>query len=242
MIRTCRACAVSRWHAFEGTDMDPARTTRRLVRASCAVVALIAVCAAAGAARPTKEKPEVSSDEYEIYNAALNGMQFPKEDVHVLIFDQTLRFGCTKTSDNAISVNSCSFLAIAPDTPKQIMKLLRDSWPQVSKSTCDEFERQNGTSAKLRDSLVTSWKHRLVGGDIKDSGGSEWDSADFEVFFSRVGFDPQRTEAVVYVLLFSHVDQVQTGGDYFFFRRDKSNGWEMKGRVRYFEKDKIRSK
>jgi hypothetical protein len=202
---------------------------------------LVLTVAIGAGGQATPKRSEVSVDEYRVYNTVLDNMQFPQENVHVLIFNKTLDFSCNE-SDGLPLANDCSFLAVPPNTPTQVKELLQSSWPHMEPSTWGDFEKENATSAGLQDSLNTSWKHKLDGTDIVDKGGKEWSSPDFELFFSRVGFDSKKTEAMVYVLLFSYVDNVHSAGDYFRFRLNKKGQWEINGRVRYFETDPAQSK
>lgn len=197
---------------------------------------LLSAMACTGFAQTAVSIPEVSSDEYTVYNAVLDDMEFPNDDVHVLIFNRTVAFGCGDYSSGIPLVNNCSFLAISPQTSAQVEELLRTNWPKMSSSTWSDFAKVNATSAKLQDSLKTSWKHMLDGAGMKEKGGKEWNSPDFEFFFSRVGFDSTKTEALVFVLLFSYADNVRSGGDYFRLQLNKDKRWDINGRVRYFEK------
>ena len=61
------------------------------------------------------------------------------------------------------------------------------------------------------------------------------------IFLSQVGFNQKKTQAIVYVLIFSYMDQITTAGDYFIFHLKKSGHWEPKGRVTYISFDKDQS-
>ncbi len=86
----------------------------------------------------------------------------------------------------------------------------------------------------MQEPIATPWKHKLI--YPGDPPSKDWDSPNLTVFLSRVGFNQKKTEAVVYVLTFSYMDQVDTGGDYFLFRIGKSGHWEPNGHVTYFSK------
>jgi hypothetical protein len=217
----------------------------RIAAKVAAVSIAIALCVGTAAFLASAQAPNrsaVSEDDYRVYNAVLDLMQFPKNDVHVVISDATLNFKCGGESGNPTLANGCSFLAIPPDTADQIRELLRKKWPDLAKSTWADFQEKNNEGAKLTDSFVTPWKHRLVGADIHDDGAKEWDSPDMELFLSRVGFNVQKSEAVVYVLSFSYMDQVPTGGDYFLFRLNEQKKWQPNGRIRYFDQEQSESK
>jgi hypothetical protein len=180
---------------------------------------------------------EATSQEYRVYEAVLGLMdQIPKQDPHVTIFNVTLNSLCGEAGSPAPLANGCTFLWMKPDTPKSVQRLLRSQWAEMDVSIWPDFERKNVSSVRLHEPLSTPWKHKLVGPGEEPS--KDWDSPDLTIFLSRVGFNTRKTEAVVYVLTFSYMDQVATAGDYFLFRVDKTGQWVPNGRVTYFTKDK----
>jgi hypothetical protein len=186
----------------------------------------------------TDDHASISGEEYRVFNVVLSVMKLPKDDPHVVIENVTLNFRCGAESNNPTLANGCSFLALTPATSGDVGELLTEKWPSMAKSTWADFQQKNGASAVLKDSFVTPWKHRLVGPDIPDDGSKEWHSPDIALIVSRVGFNAQKDEAVVYFLVFSYMEQVETGGDYFLLKLDDSKQWALKGRVRYFHFDK----
>lgn len=54
------------------------------------------------------------------------------------------------------------------------------------------------------------------------------------LFLSRVGFNKKKTEAVVYMLVFSYLASGGTGGQYFLLRTDTTGQWKPNGRLTYF--------
>ncbi|GEM_PF-3174974 len=206
---------------------------RALAIASCFFIVIVAY----GPALSTilaHEQPVVSELEYRVYNATLDLMQFEKKDVHVLIAETTLNFKCGGDSGNPVLMNGCSGMRMPPDEPKDVGQLLQRNWPNMETATWDDFAKQNADSAKLRDAFSTSWKHKLAALDVSLPG--EWAAPDLTIFLSRVGFNTNRTEAVVYSLTFSYMDSVPTEGDYFIFRTDAGE-WKPKGRVTYLQMD-----
>ncbi len=180
------------------------------------------------------DQPAVSEQGYRVYNALLNLMQFQKKDIHMLIADTTLNFKCGEDSGAPILMNGCGGMRMPPDEPSDIMRLLQKNWPTMETATWEDFAKQNAESAKLQDAFSTSWKHSVAafGGPLP----REWASPDLVIFLSRVGFNMNQTEAVVYCLTFSYMDKVPTEGDYFFFRTDAGE-WKPKGRLTYVQTD-----
>ena len=120
-----------------------------------------------------------------------------------------------------------------PDTTEQVIQLLHDNWKELAKSTSDDFEQKNATSTKLQDSIASTMKHKVL--PIADSNAmsGEWHSPDLIICFSRVGMNPQKTEAIVYALNLSYMADVPTEGDYFLFRLNDSKQWKPNGRITY---------
>lgn len=180
---------------------------------------------------------EPSADENGVYEAVLGLMDhFPIEDPHVTIFGVTLNSKCGEAADPLPLANGCTFLWIKPDTASTVKKILHEEWGDLENSTWSDFEAKNAASVRLKEPLATPWKHKLI--FPEDQPSKEWDSPNLTIFLSRVGFNQKKSEAVVYVLIFSYMDQVETAGDYFLFRIGKNGHWEPNGRVTYFSKGK----
>jgi len=202
----------------------------RAVRFSFAALVLITLtsnCAYGQSERAS------SSDEYKVYEAVLGLMdRFPVADPRVTIYGMTLTTKCGEDGSGAPLLNGCTFFWVKPDNAGTVKKLLQEEWGGFERSTWADFETKNAASVRLDEPIATPWKHKLVfPGDppAKDSS-----SEDLAIFLSRVGFDEKKTEAVVYVLMFSYMKQVNTAGDYFLFRRNEKGQWEPNGRVTYF--------
>ena len=181
---------------------------------------------------PAQSKPEASPDDYKVYEAVLDLLdRVPKMDPHITISDVTLNSKCGEDAYPSPLANGCTFLWIAPDTPADVKELLRQDWADLDDSTWTNFVANNAVSARLREPIATRLQHKLVG----DSDPLSQDSAspDLAIFLSRVGFNQNKTEAIVYVLIFSNMANVSTAGDYFLFRLDKQEHWKAQGRVTY---------
>jgi hypothetical protein len=186
-----------------------------------------------GAASMSQKEPEPLPSEYRVYEAVFDLMDgIPKKDPHVTIFDVTLNSKCGEGDNSLPLANGCSFLWMKPDNANSVKQLLREEWSDMDDSTWTDFETKNVASVRLREPIVTPWKHKLIGPG--DAAEKDWESPDMYVYLSRVGFNKQTTEATVYVLIFSYMDQVPTGGDYFLFRKTMSGAWNFAGRVTYF--------
>jgi hypothetical protein len=105
----------------------------------------------------------------------------------------------------------------------------------MAKQTWNDFEKVNAKSAKLRDNFITTCKHELTGDDISTHDSRRPDSPSGAFYFSRVGFNPSRTEAIVFAFFASYVEGVHSTGDYFLLHLNKSKKWELSGRINAIE-------
>jgi hypothetical protein len=183
---------------------------------------------------------EASHGEYAVYEAVFDLMDhIPKEDPHVTVFSVTLNSKCGEDASPIPLANGCTFLWVKPDTPDNVKELLRSEGAHVDNSTWSDFVKKNANSVRLHEPISTPWKHKLIAPG--DEPSKDWESPDLTLFVSRVGFNEKRTQALVYVLLFSYMDRVSTAGDYFFFRLDKSGHWQVDGRMTYFKLEKAQT-
>jgi hypothetical protein len=107
-------------------------------------------------------------------------------------------------------------------------------------STWSDLLRQNAKSWRLQDQFKTSWPHALTGpgSDPASLSSPEWKTPDCAFYFSRVGFDEKRTEAIVFVFFASYMGRAPSSGDYFLLHQDQKAGWKIAGRMNYFNTQK----
>ena len=175
-----------------------------------------------------------ADEEYRVYEAALSLIDSsPKADLHVAIYDRTLNGSCDGNSNNPVLAKGCTFLWVKPDTSDDVEAKLRARFHGLEKSTWKHFKASNAASITLHDPLSTPWKHRFMEASTPADGSKEWDSPDMTIFLSRVGFNSKKTEAIVYVLVFSYLGRTATTGDYLRFRLGPDKAWTLAGRVSY---------
>jgi hypothetical protein len=175
-----------------------------------------------------------SPKDYEVYNALLNLIsQIPKKNPYVGIANRTLNFKCGSDPGALILINLCSGMRMPPDTADQVVGTLRKEWTDAERATFDDFSSRNSDSIRLRDNFSAPWRHGLFGMDSEKTPSTK-SASDLDIYLSRVGFNLEQTEAIIYALTISHLDQVPTEGDYFLFRLEGGK-WAPEGRVTYME-------
>jgi hypothetical protein len=167
------------------------------------------------------------------------------------LYERTLTSKCGLEADTPVFAKGCSFLWIKPDTDEDVERNLRNRFHGLHRSTWKSFKANNVASVTLHDPISAPWKHRFTGPYVIPStpttsapetpapaeASDEWASPDMTIYFSRVGFDKSKTEALVYVLAFAYVDRPASTGDYLRFRRGADKQWSLAGRVSYLKQD-----
>ena len=213
----------------------------------CGALAVVFVLATPCIAS-AQEQP--ANEEYRIYEAVLKLMDtIPKQDPHVAIYEHTLSSQCEGA--NPVVPKGCTFLWVKPDTDEDVERNLRSRFHGLHRSTWKNFKANNASSVTLHDPIAAPWKHRFTGpyaspstptadapeGPAPAEFSDEWAAPDMTIYLSRVGFDKKKTEALVYVLVFSYVDRAATTGDYLRFRLGADKQWTLAGRVSYLKQD-----
>ena len=181
-----------------------------------------------------KGADEIPEHFYGVYNAILDQVQVPKKNPTVGIYAQTLNLKCGAESKNPVLINGCGGFFMPPDGIDQIHELLRQNFRSFSASTWSDFKSKNQSSVELADKFHTIWKHEVVGKNPPE-GEAATGSDDCTFFFSQPGLSEEKSEAIVFVLMFSYLDGVPSTGDYFLLSLDKAKGWQVKGRVQYYK-------
>lgn len=178
-----------------------------------------------------QDKVAPVSPDFQIYNGVLALMQFPKQDPRIIIADTTLNSGCGEGSGNPVLLNGCGI--IAASAVAEVGTLVTKSLPQLSPTTWQDLFAQSTSSTKLHDAFQSPWPHAVV--DISAPRSDPWKSPDGAILFSRIGWNKEHTQALVYVLFFSYIKGLPTSGNFFLFPVNSGSQWEPTGRVTYME-------
>ena len=176
-----------------------------------------------------------NSSDFQVYDAVLSLMQFPKQQPRILIVNTTLNSGCGEGSGNPVLMNGCGIF-IQDSKPEEFRETLKQSMPKIDNATWTDFLHQTTSSIKLQDSFHSLWPHAVV--DMKGANRDAWKSPDGAIFFSRVGFSTDKKQSLVYVLFFSYMENVPTSGNFFLFQSNDAKHWEAIGRTTYMEMTK----
>ena len=122
-------------------------------------------------------------------------------------------------------------MRVADQAPQEVLKTLRETFKELQKATASEFEKQNMHCSLLENRFPIGEEYLWTGEDGPDAVGKqivkeipeEWKDADL-LYFSRVGFDPEQKQALLYWGLFCHQDCGWFG---WYFLKKRNGKWEM---------------
>lgn len=196
-----------------------------LLCAFCLLVATTARCGQHPSGAKAREAGErIAPDEYSVYAAVIKELGAAGLVDHPLINDQTSTFACG-TACNGMLVGNCSGMRSENQTPAQALDALSKQLKSLKKETSVDFEAKNQKCAAIQKVLPLSTRYYLFSQKRTDELPTDWSHPDL-LYFSRVGLDPQVTQALVYVTLFSGTDEKNSGGLYILFNKSNTT-WKM---------------
>ena len=192
------------------------------------------VLPAATTSRDGPGESQVGTEENAIYAAAIEQIYLRGKARRFLISDHTASFRCDGSPRNGLDVGGCSGMRIKEQTPKQALGQLRASLPGMLQSTVNDFELKNQTSFPLKDPLPLRVDHKLFGDGHPGEPPESWGTPDFAIYLSRVGFDREKNQALVYMAIISWTDARLSGGDYLLLSM-KEKRWKVIAKKRVWQ-------
>jgi hypothetical protein len=170
----------------------------------------------------TNEK--ASSDELVVYAAILDSLSQLNANSHILIADKTSTFMCGESAGNGLSIAGCNGLRNSNETPSDRMAIVKRDLPELQKDTLGEFLNANQQYVSITHKISSSANYYLFNDPEKPK---DWKYS-FLVYLSRVGFNRERTEALVNIGIFSYADSSLSEGHYVVLRKTAGK-WTLGG-------------
>lgn len=184
----------------------------------------MSVCFSASVAQAGTAGEKASSDELVVYAAILDSLSKLDANSHFLIADKTSTFACGEADGNGLSVGGCNGLRTSNETPADRLAIVVRDLPELRKNTLGEFLSVNQQCASIAHKIPSSADYHL----FNDSDIPKTWKYSFLVYLSRVGFNPEHTEALVNVGLFSYADGNLSEG-YYVVLRKLAGKWTLGG-------------
>jgi len=177
----------------------------------------------------TDEKAKIGPEEYAVYAAVVT--QFSANGLidRPMISDRTSTFQCGR-SCNGMLVGKCSGMRAEDESAKQALERLSKQAAELKKETTEDFEGKNQECAQIKELLPLDVPYYMFSQSTAEDSPKAWRHPDY-LYFSRVGFDPQGTQALVYLALMSGTDGKRSGGTYVLAAKE-GTAWKVQKVVR----------
>lgn len=173
-------------------------------------------------AQSLADSTSVSNEELSIYAMVLDTSPKFGPSSRPLIADSTSTFSCNKTSCNGFLIGRCNGMRGEGETISDRMSFVKRDIPELQEKTISSFVEQNQKCANINSKIpTTSNYHMFSDPEIP----KEWKYS-YLVYFSRVGFNPEHTQALLYVGLASATDAKNSHG-YHFILTKLSGKWAL---------------
>jgi hypothetical protein len=182
-------------------------------------------------AQSSANSTSVSKEELSIYAVVLDTSPNLGPSSRPFIADSTSTFSCDKTSCNGFLLGSCNGMRSEGESISLRMSYVKRDIPVLQESTISSFIEQNQKCAKIDSKIPTASNYHLFSDPAIPK---EWKYS-YLVYFSRVGFNSDHTQALLYVGLVSATDPKNSLGRHFILTKiagkwmlgEGSSIWQM---------------
>jgi hypothetical protein len=202
----------------------------RVLRIVAMILMVGAVCRGQEGAKAGR--PEVGVEETAVYAAVIVQLAANGDVSKALISDTTSTFECG-TSCNGMLEGKCSGMRQENQTPEQAVDALKEKWGSLKKETEADFEAKNASCARITGPLPMERPNFLFSQTKAPPLPAGWEHPDM-LYFSRVGFDGKKSQALVYVAVFSGTDATRSGGTYVLAKREGEK-WKVERKMKVWE-------
>jgi hypothetical protein len=173
----------------------------------------------------------VSNEELAIYAMVLDTSPKFGPSSRPLIADYTSTFSCNNTSCNGFLMGRCNGMRSEGETISDRISYVKRDIPELQETTISSFIELNQICAHISSKIPTvSNYHMFNDPEIP----KDWQYS-YLVYFSRVGFNPEYTQALLYVGLVSATDAKNSHGYHFILTKlsgkwvlgESSDVWQM---------------
>jgi len=159
-------------------------------------------------------RTEVPSNELAVYGAVLDSLQRLGKTTHFLVAEATSTFACGANTCNGFSMGGCNGLKASAETPTERLVIVKRDLPSLKESTITSFEEKNRQCSSIGGVIPTVANYRYLHDDVPPG----WKDK-YLVYFSRVGFSTDRSQALVNISIISWTDGTKSGGMYILLNK-----------------------
>jgi hypothetical protein len=159
------------------------------------VVALMLSIPSQLGAQTPPNSTSVTSEELLIYAMVLDTSPQLGSSSHPVIADSTSTFSCNKTSCNGFLMGSCNGMRVEGEAISDRMSYVKRDIPVLQEKTISSFVEQNQQCASINSKIPTVSNYHMFSDPAIPK---DWKYS-YLVYFSRVGFNSEHTQALLYV-------------------------------------------
>jgi len=152
----------------------------------------------------------------------------------LLIDGQTAAFPCNSAPTNIINLGGCSGMKTRDQTPKDVLAWVKSSIPGVDDEAASDLAAKSGNSVAIDKPFSFPTKQIIWSPSVSASFPTDLGTPELAVTLSRVGFDKNRTKALLYIGAMSWTDPSLSFGEYIYLVRDAA-AWSVKGTLRVWQ-------
>jgi hypothetical protein len=157
----------------------------------------------------------VSNEELLIYAMVLDTSPKLGPSSHPLIADSTSTFSCNKTSCNGFLMGRCNGMRGEGETISDRISYVKRDIPELQEKTISSFIEQNQECANINSKIPTVSNYHMFSDPAIPK---DWKYS-YLVYFSRVGFNPEHTQALLYIGLVSRTNANNSQGSHFILTK-----------------------
>lgn len=182
-----------------------------------------------------RSQDSIEDLEYSVMGAAVTAaLELPGSVRMVLVSDRTVGFACESGAETGLVVGDCNGMRTERQTPEQVIATIRSAMPVVTKEIASSFLMVASKSFPLVTELNMPVRQVVWGPRSGRPLPQGPDQPQFAVYPSRVGFNPARDAALLYLGVRAMSGQAKSFGEYIFLTRNNTR-WQVKGRARVWE-------
>jgi len=153
----------------------------------------------------------VTDEELSIYAMVLDTHPKLGPSSHPLIANSTSTFSCDKEICNGFLIGHCNGMRGEGETVSDRISYVKRDIPELQEKTISNFVIQNQKCARISTKIPTAANYHLFN---DPQIPKDWHYS-YLVYFSRVGFNPEHTQALLYIGLASATDASNSQGFHF---------------------------
>jgi len=165
----------------------------------------------------------MDSVEYSVVAAVVKADHLPKHPRWFMLSNRTTTFECDPPANTGFSFVGCSGMRTQDQSPQDVYNMLAGSLHSLTTEVFLDLMSKSETSTVVDKTLPLNVKQIIWGPTSTSSVPKELGAPDFAVYHSRVGFNKEKTLALVYVAAANWTDSSKTYGEYVML------GWQEGG-------------